>query len=170
MKEPRPATQAPGPRTRPARRPPPKVARAVGPHLKRLAQASGAMDPRLVDDWAAIAGDDIAKLCRPIRIVRQGKTQALELSVKSGAAAMRIQYAQEGLLSRLRQTLGLPNLTKITFREGKQPRSWENRRVTAAPKPPAKPKAEAKPALPTRKSGLHAALEEMRRTIHDRDS
>ena len=169
MKKPAPQAQASGQRTRPARRPPPKLARSVGPHLTRLAEASGAMDPRLADDWAEIAGADIAALCRPVRIVRRGKTQALEVSVKSGAAAMKVQYAQEALLSRLRQTLGLPHLTKISFREGKQPRSWEQRRVKPGVQPAPTPKRSAPADDGRKKTGLHAALEEMRRTIHEKD-
>lgn len=122
------------------------------------------MDPRLAAEWADIAGPDLAPLCRPIRIIRRGRGQALELSVRSGAAAMKLRYAQEALLGRVRQRLGLPHLTAIVLREGADERSWASRRM-AAPKP--RPADEA----PARKpEGLDAALEAMRQTIHRRNS
>lgn len=127
------------------------------------------MDPRLVENWATLAGPELAKLCMPIRIVRRGKSQALEVSVKSGAAAMRVQYAQEALLSRVRQELGLPGLNRLTFREGKAPRGWEQRRL-AAGLPAGQPERPARTPRPKSASGsLDEALARMRQTIHERD-
>ncbi|MEM9838349.1 MAG: DUF721 domain-containing protein [Pseudomonadota bacterium] len=165
MSDHRPAPQDASVRTKPARRPAPRLGRSITPHLRRLAQQSGAMDPRLVEHWAEIAGADLAKLCRPIRIIKRGKIQALEVSVESGAAAMRVQYAQTTLLSRIRDQLGLPHLTKITFREGKAPRGWEQRRMQRPAEGPAEKRENKAPA-----GSLAEALTRMRQTIHQSES
>ncbi|MEM9810605.1 MAG: DUF721 domain-containing protein [Pseudomonadota bacterium] len=144
-------------RTRPVRRAAPSVSKSLGPHIARLAKASGAMDPRLASEWPKIAGPELAPLCRPIRIISRGRTQALELSVKSGAAAMKIQYAQEALLGRVRQRLGLPRLSRIVIRQGAEVKAWASQRLAAetpAPKP-----------APKSPSRLDEALTAMRRSF-----
>lgn len=123
------------------------------------------MDPRLAAAWPEIAGEEIARLCRPMRIVKYGRAQALEVSVRSNAAAMRVQYAQEALLGRVRQRLGMPRLTKIVFRDGQAPRTWETRRVVADPPPPPSPPPGSTPT----DDNLKAALDQMRQTIHRRE-
>ncbi|MCQ8185618.1 DUF721 domain-containing protein [Parvularcula maris] len=162
MREPGPKTQ--GFRTRPARRAAPKLAQSLAPHLSRLAKASGAMDPRLAAEWAEIAGPELASLARPIRIVQQGRVQALELSVKSGAAATRLRYAQDALLGRIRQKLGLPRLSKITFREGADASRWNSRRM-AAPKPDTQaPRGKEEP----KSESLRSALDAMQKALVDK--
>lgn len=118
------------------------------------------MDPRLASDWAELAGPEIAPLCRPVRIISRGRSQALEISVKSGAAAMKLRYHQEALLGRVRQKFGLPKLNAIVIREGTSARGWQSRRMAPAPKVQPKPPAEPQ------SSSLRSALETMRQTIH----
>jgi hypothetical protein len=165
MRELPPRQQAPAFRTRPARKGAPPLSRSLGPHLARLAKASGAMDPRLAAEWAELAGPDLAPLCRPVRVVQQGRVQALEVSVPSGAAGTKLRYHQEALLGRIRHKIGYPRLTKLIIREGAGQRSWEKRRMSKAPDP--SPPAPAKSGGP-KDSGLKAALEAMRRTIHEK--
>ncbi|GGY42123.1 hypothetical protein GCM10007148_08460 [Parvularcula lutaonensis] len=118
------------------------------------------MDPRLAADWGELAGPEIAPLCRPVRIINRGRSQALEVSVKSGAAAMKLRYHQEAILGRVRQKVGLPRLNSIVIREGNSGRGWENRRMAPAQKEAMKPP-------PSPRSGfLKSALETMRQTIH----
>lgn len=121
------------------------------------------MDPRLATEWPAIAGPELARLCRPVRIIRRGKSQALELSVTSGAAAMRVQYAQEALLSRVRHQLGLPHLTRIVLRESAGSRGWERRQMRPELHPDPGADAASAPCPP---ASLREALERMRQTIH----
>lgn len=149
-------------RTRPVRSGAPKLSRSLGPHIARLAKATGAMDPRLAENWAEIAGPELASLCRPVRIVNRGRVQALEVSVKSGAAAMKLRYGQEALLGRVRQKLGLPKLSQIVFREGKEtaPR-WNSQRMAASKPAPEQPRTTPK------SEGLKSALEAMRRSLQE---
>lgn len=156
-------------RTRPARTGAPKLSKSLGPHLARLAEATGAMDPRLAQNWADIAGPELAPLCRPVRIIHRGRVQALEVSVKSGAAATKLRYNQEALLGRIRQRLGLPKLSQIVFREGKEAGRWTSRRMAPAPAKPAPAKPASERPAP-KSEGLKSALEAMRRTLQkDKD-
>lgn len=155
-------------RTKPPRSAAPRLARSLGPHLARLAKASGAMDPRLASDWPKIAGKELATLCRPVRVINRGRTQALEVSVKNGAAAMRVQYAQEQLLGRVRQAIGLPRLSRIVIREGAEGgRSWKSRRMERVEPAQAAPRHEAQSPTSPKSDGLRAALDSMRQTIHE---
>jgi hypothetical protein len=122
------------------------------------------MDPRLAQEWPEIAGPELAQLARPIRIVNQGRVQALELSVKSGAAATRLRYAQDALLGRIRQKLGLPRLSKITFREGAAPARWNSRRMSA---PSATAEAAPEGNAP-QSDDLKAALAAMQKALAER--
>ncbi|MEO1658487.1 MAG: DUF721 domain-containing protein [Pseudomonadota bacterium] len=161
MPRPAPPSQASEVRTKPVRKAAPPVGRSLGPHIARLAAASGAMDPRLASEWPKIAGPELAPLCRPIRIITRGRSQALEVAVKSGAAAMKIQYAQEALLGRIRHQLGLPRLQRIVFREGKEARSWQTRRLSAAPAVKETDRAVS--------SDLKAALDAMRQSVRAKE-
>jgi hypothetical protein len=122
------------------------------------------MDPRLAQEWPSIAGPELAALARPIRIVNQGRVQALELSVKSGAAATRLRYAQDALLGRIRQRLGLPRLSKIVFREGAEGSRWNSRRMQPSRSGP----AEAAPGPEPKSENLKAALAAMQAALREK--
>lgn len=148
--------------TRAVRRSAPKLGRRVMPQIAKLAARSGAMDPRLAERWEEAAGADLAALCRPMRLKRQKNAVALEVSVPSGAAAMRLQYAQEQLLARLRTYLKEPRLTRLMIRQtgiAEQPR-WASRKVTAAPEaatpPPKRPATSLAEALENLREAMGA--------------
>ena len=138
------------PRTLPARKGPPPVRAQVGPHLARLAQRSGAMDPALAERWDEVAGD-AAPYCRPVRLRRGRGGVTLEVQAVSGAAAMRVEYAQNALLARARTILGEPRLNRlrVTQRGQARERQWASKRIEAehAVAPAAPPPRDAKEAL-----------------------
>ncbi|MEE9329967.1 MAG: DUF721 domain-containing protein [Parvularculaceae bacterium] len=101
--------------TRAARKAPPAIARASGKELARLAQASGAMDPRLAQKWPEIAGPELAKICRPLRLKRNGRAQILQVAALHGAAAMQVQYQLPALLGKVNSFLGHGRVTKIAI-------------------------------------------------------
>ena len=161
--DPKPSLDGPPVATKPPRRAPPRIGARVAPQIARLAAKSGAMDPALAANWEAAAGADLAVLCRPVRLRRQKNAVALEVAVRSGAAAMRLQYAQEQLLARLRTHLREPRLTRLLIKQaGAAPEAprWASRRVTA-------PQDEEVPA-PVRRpaASLAEALERMRRDMN----
>ena len=148
VKPPRPvADQAP--RTLPVRKGPPPVRAQLAPHLARLAKRSGAMDPMLAERWEEVAGD-AARFCRPVRLRRGRGAVTLEVQAVSGAAAMRVEYAQNAILARARTVLGEPRLTRLRVTQRGQPRErqWASKRIeapseTVAATPPARDAAEA---------------------------
>ena len=147
-------------RTLPARRGPPPVRAQMAPHLARLAKRSGAMDPQLAERWDEVAGD-VAPLCRPVRLRRGRGGVTLEVQATSGAAAMRVEYAQSALLARARTVLGEPNLKRlrVTQRGRTGERQWASKRVTAE-------EATASPQAPARSAS--EALERMRAAMAER--
>ena len=156
---PRPATDQ-APRTLPARKGPPPVRAQVGPHLARLAKRSGAMDPALAEQWDEVAGD-AARFCRPVRLRRGRGGVTLEVQAVSGAAAMRVEYAQGPILARARTVLGEPRLNRLRVTQRGQPRerAWASRRIEA--------EAATAPAAPPAQNAREA-LERMRAAMRDR--
>ena len=156
----KPDPAAPPFRTLPARRAAPRLGARVTPQLARLAAKSGAMDPALAERWEAAAGPELARLCRPVRLRRQKNAVTLEVAVRSGAAAMRVQYAQAQLLERVRTHLREPRLTRLAIRQAgaaaaEAPR-WASRKVTP------EPDAEAAPPPRRPAASLDEALEALR--------
>ncbi|MBB4658611.1 hypothetical protein GGQ59_001111 [Parvularcula dongshanensis] len=124
------------------------------------------MDPSLAERWAEVAGVDLARLCRPLALKRQKNAVTLEVAVSSGAAAMRVQYAQNQLLARARTALREPRLTRLSIRQAgaqvAEGRNWASRRVTAeaeAPSPAPRPARNPAEAL----ERLRAAIASHRR-------
>ena len=150
-------------RTRPARRAAPRLGARVTPQVARLAAKSGAMDPGLAERWEEAAGADLARLCRPVRLRRQKNAVTLEVSVRNGAAAMRVQYAQDQLLARLRTQLREPRLTRLRIVQagGAEPPRWASRKVEAvapddAPAPPTRPAHSLAEALERMRAAMDA--------------
>ncbi|WOI52831.1 DUF721 domain-containing protein [Parvularcula sp. LCG005] len=155
--------------TKPVRSAPPKVSRSVAQRLAALAKASGALDPELVAGWQEIAGEDMAKVCRPVRLKKAGKSHTLVVSVPSGAAAMKVQYSQAAILARASAYLRLPGLKKLVIEqsgtiakpEAKRAR-WASRTYTASTVPREEPVAQP----PAR--DLDEALRRLRLSMQER--
>ena len=93
-------------RTRPARSAPPAFARACAGVFKDLAQRTKFMDPALAERWPQLAGEKLARLCRPGRLTGRGIGRTLELYVPNGAAAALVEMERDGLISRLNAYMG----------------------------------------------------------------
>lgn len=89
----------------------------MGRLLAALASKSGAMDPRLAADWHEIAGGEIARLCRPVRLKSAGRARSLEVAVANGSAAMQLQYRQAELIERVNRVLGKGTVTRLLIRQ-----------------------------------------------------
>lgn len=104
-------------KTRPARSGPPPLSRALGKVVATLAKKSNALDPRLAANWAEIAGPDLARFTRPVRLKPNGRSRSLELAVPNGAAAMQVQFKQQFILDKVNIVLGRNAVTKIIIRQ-----------------------------------------------------
>ena len=104
-------------RTRPVRRAPPRLNRFTAKVFEGLAQQTRYMEPKLAARWHEIAGEEIAKLCWPSRLLRDGSENALEVVTQTGSAATALNYMTPELLRRLALELGPGTVTRITIRQ-----------------------------------------------------
>ena len=106
--------------TKPARRGPPKIARAGASVLAQLARKTHFVDPALSDHWPTIAGPAIAALCRPGRITGRGggmNGRTLEIVAPNGAAAAQLQMLADDLKSRINRYLGPNSVAHIAIKQ-----------------------------------------------------
>ena len=154
--------------TKPRRSPPPHLSREMGKLLAALASKSGAMDPRLAADWHEIAGGEIARLCRPVRLKSAGRARSLEVAVANGAAAMQLQYRQAELIERVNRVLGKGTVTRLLIRQTGAAGAKAQKGPSYS-RPVMPPQEKALPAAPP-SQGLQDALSRMRGLIAARDN
>ena len=145
--------------SKPARAAPPPLARTSAGVFAELAKKTKFMDPVLAQSWPQLAGERIATLCRPGRIIgaRDGKT--LELHVANGSAAAEIQMQADQIIARVNGFLGPGAVARIALIQSGRAAS------RAASKAP--PGAATAPNEPD--SALGAALSSFRAAIKRRN-
>src|SRR3954470_15737139 len=106
-------------RTRPQRRPPPPVGRALTPFVReldaRFGQGAGALTAR----WREVVGPEIAKRTEPVKLTkgRNGGPSSLEIRVAGPAAAI-IQHQAHEILARVNLFLGPEAVQKLRIVQG----------------------------------------------------
>src|SRR5215212_1250262 len=77
-------------RTRPQRRPPPPVGRALGGFMRELDGRFGQGANALMARWREVVGPEIARRTEPVKLVRgrNGGPSSLEIRVAGPAAAI----------------------------------------------------------------------------------
>jgi hypothetical protein len=120
----RPPLRDPGPppRTKAVRPAAPGFAKVSAGVLEGLARQTRFVDPDLIARWPALAGPEIARLCRPGRLTggREGRT--LEVIVPHGAAAASVEFASETLKRRLNDYFGPNAIARIAVIQGPAPK------------------------------------------------
>lgn len=138
-------------RTRPQRRPPPPLSRAVTrtlrPFDKQFGQGSGALEAR----WREVVGPEIARRTEPVKLTRgrNGGPSSLEIRVAGPAAAI-IQHQAQEILARVNLFLGAEAVQKLRIVQGPLRRKAE----PAAPKP----RRRAAPLDAAAEAGLEKGL------------
>lgn len=113
--------QSPGPAE--TESPPPRRARAaaIGPDAAELGRAAfgraGFDDPTLVLRWREIAGAEVARIARPVRISQSPSGRVLTLRADP-AAAIFLQHESRALCARINSYLGGVAVERLRFIPG----------------------------------------------------
>ncbi|WP_370339298.1 DUF721 domain-containing protein [Parvularcula marina] len=162
-------------KTRAPRRAAPVIAKPVMTTLAALARKTGALDPAVIEHWGEIVGPEFEKLCRPVRIRRQKNAETLVIAVSSGAAAMRVQYAEAEILARAKLHLGRQGIRKIAIEQtgmkSKGPR-WKTRHfgepAQTTVQAPGVPRGQAPAKAERPAETLDEALDRLRLSVNRR--
>jgi hypothetical protein len=106
-------------RTRPQRRPPPPLGRALARTLRefdaKFGQGAGALTAR----WREIVGPEIARRTEPVKLTkgRNGGPSSLEIRVAGPSAAI-IQHQAHEILGRVNLFLGAEAVQKLRIVQG----------------------------------------------------
>jgi len=132
------------------------IGRDVGQAAMSAFARAGFADPALVLHWPDIAGAEVARLARPVKLSKDG---TLTLLCEPGAAVF-LGHESRLILGRIRDWAGRPLATRLKFTQG--PLAQRK-----APPPLAKPAAAARPGDPALAyqgpEGLKAALQSLAR-------
>jgi hypothetical protein len=168
--------QKPAPNTPPERRARGFVAAAqlMAPQIRTAGEARGFAVARLLTHWAEIAGEDIAALCRPVKIgYGKGGLGATLCVLTTGAAAPLLQMQLPQLRERVNACYGYNAIARITltqtaptgFAEGQAEFAHAPKRsAPPAPAPDISAKAAATAAV-VQDAELRTALERLARNV-----
>ena len=133
-------------RTRPQRRPPPPLGRALNKTLKAFDAKFGQGSAGLEARWREVVGAEIAKRTEPVKLTRgrNGGPSSLEIRVAGPAAAI-IQHQAHEILARVNLFLGAEAVQKLRIVQGPLQKTHE-------------PAAKARRRLPPLDAGKEAAL------------
>lgn len=146
----------------------------LGAQIRKASETRGFAVSRVVTHWPEIAGEEIASICRPVKVsyARQGFGATLVV-LTTGAQAPMLEMQKEKLRERVNTAYGYNAIARVQitqtaptgFAEGQA--SFEHR-----PRPAAKPApsemtvaAAAKLAQPVGDDGLREALETLGRNV-----
>lgn len=151
----------------------------VQPQIKRASESRGFAVSRLLTHWTEVVGEDIAKLCRPVKVgyARQGMGATLTLLAR-GAAGPMLQPQLPKIRERVNACYGYNAVSQIRitqtaatgFGEGQAAFSGPSRKAADRPAPPGQ-KAEAQGAAEAAEisdPGLRAALAGLGARVHAR--
>ncbi|NDV02861.1 DUF721 domain-containing protein [Pseudoroseicyclus tamaricis] len=141
-----------------------KVDAILAPDIRKGAESRGFSVARLVTHWEEVAGESLARLCRPVEVsyARGGMGATLVLLVQ-GANAPVLEMEKERLRARVNACYGWNAIARVRltqtaptgFAEGQTPFSPKPK--PAAPDPAARTSAEAL-TEGVKDPGLRAAL------------
>jgi hypothetical protein len=106
-------------RTRPQRRPPPPMGRALNRTLRELDAKFGQGPGALIARWREVVGADIARRTEPVKLTkgRNGGPSSLEIRVAGPSAAI-VQHQAPEILARVNLFLGAEAVQKLRIVQG----------------------------------------------------
>jgi hypothetical protein len=139
------------------------VARVAGPLLRKR----GFAEARVVTEWRAIVGPDLAEGSAPERLtIGKAGGGCLDIRVE-GALALELQHLQPQIVERVNGYFGYRAVDRIRLRQGPLPRRPARRPATAAPSADDVARVEAAVAT-IEDPELRSALARLGQAIHAR--
>ncbi|HUJ04469.1 MAG TPA: DciA family protein, partial [Rhizomicrobium sp.] len=154
--------------------PPPRRGRVepVGREANATATAAfaraGFRDPTLILRWEEIAGAEVARLARPVKLSDGPSGGTLTLKSEPGASLF-LQHETRALCERINAYLGRPAVSRLRFVQGAlalRPIRPSRRKPAAAP-PPHDPAVTFKGAKPLQEALLRLARQRTRDFLPD---
>ena len=146
----------------------------LGAQIRKASESRGFAVSRVVTHWPEIAGEEIAAICRPVKVsyARQGFGATLVV-LTTGAQAPMLEMQKETLRARVNTAYGYNAIARVQitqtaptgFAEGQA--SFEHRPKAAEKPAPSEMTlaAAAKLAQPVGDAGLRDALEMLGRNV-----
>jgi hypothetical protein len=152
-----------------------RAAAALTPALRAAAGARGFAEHRLLTDWDAIMGPELARLCRPVKVDHRPRKGAEGLGgalvvAAEGAAAMEAAHLAPQIIERVNRAYGYRAVARL--RVAQNGAGWGALAEDAAPWSGPPPAAFASPPSPAicaiADEGLRAALARLETNIRAR--
>ena len=98
----------------------------------------GFAEAGLITEWAAIVGQDIARMSRPVQLAfPRGERKGGVLTVEcGGAAALELQHLKPQILDRINSHFGYAAVAELRFKQGSAPVKAGSRSKSRDSKPP----------------------------------
>ncbi|HVZ02529.1 MAG TPA: DciA family protein [Dongiaceae bacterium] len=95
----------------------------------------GFAEAGLITEWAAVVGEDIARMGRPVQLAfPRGQRNGGVLTIAcGGAAALELQHLKPQILDRVNTHFGYGAVGEIRFRQGEAPRQAARRPESRKP-------------------------------------
>lgn len=143
--------------------------------IRTVGESRGFAVARLLTHWPEIAGEEMARITRPVKVGygREGMGASLTL-LTTGAMAPMVEMQKDRLRERVNAAYGYAAISRILITQTAASGFAEGQAEFApAPKTPARPSAEilakaAETAAPVQNPDLRAALETMAQNILNR--
>jgi len=98
----------------------------------------GFAEAGLITEWAAIVGQDVARMSRPVQLAfPRGERKGGVLTVEcGGAAALELQHLKPQILDRINSHFGYGAVAELRFKQGSTPVKARSRSKVRDSKPP----------------------------------
>ncbi len=103
--------------TKRARRAAPPIRGYAGAWMARLARATRYVDPKLIELWPSLVGEEMASLCRPGRVSGGRRERTLEVFVTNGAAAAAVRFEESRLILKINEYMGVGAVGRLLIRQ-----------------------------------------------------
>jgi len=127
------------------------VGMAAAAVVRPMIGRKGFVEADLLTRWEAVAGPEMAALCRPVRLAkpRDGGPPVLHLRVASSAFATLLKHQEPELIGRINGYFGFDAVGKLKVAPG-----------TLPPPPAPKPPPPAPPPLSAEEAALVAGIDD----------